>query len=59
MNDKDTPPTGKMRNFIQGLDRPTALAIGRDDALYIADMRGGKADPEFPGTIYRVWYAGK
>lgn len=46
-------------DFIQGLDRPVALALGPDGALYVADMRGGKADPEFPGAIYRVSYQGK
>lgn len=47
----------KARAFIQGVDRPTALAVGPDGALYIADMRGGKADPDFPGVILRVSYA--
>lgn len=46
-------------DFVQGLDRPVALALGPDGAMYIADMRGGKADPEFPGAIYRVSYQGK
>ena len=49
----------KTDSFVEGLDRPTALAIGPDGALYIADMRGGKADADFPGAIYRVTYEGK
>lgn len=51
---------GKMvwdvRDFADGLDRPVALTVGPDGAMYIADMRGGKADPEAPGAIYRVSY---
>jgi glucose/arabinose dehydrogenase len=46
----------ELHDFISGLDRPIALAVGPDGALYIADMRGGKADPEAPGAIYRVTY---
>lgn len=47
------------RAFATGLDRPTALAVGPDGALYVADMRGGKADPEAPGALYRIFYDGK
>lgn len=57
--DEEGKKVWKTRSFVEGLDRPTALAIGPDGALYIADMRGGKADPEFPGAIYRVTYVGK
>ncbi len=46
----------ELHDFISGLDRPVALTLGPDGALYIADMRGGKADPEAPGAIYRVTY---
>jgi glucose/arabinose dehydrogenase len=56
---KASARTWQTRSFVQGLDRPTALLVGKDGALYIADMRGGKADPEFPGVIYRVSYVGK
>ena len=49
----------KTLSFIEGLDRPTAMAVGPDGALYVADMRGGKADPDVPGAIYRVTYEGK
>lgn len=48
-----------VRDFADGLDRPVALAIGPDGALYIADLRGGKADPEAPGAIYRISYNGQ
>lgn len=54
--EKDGATTWEMRDFMDGLDRPVALAVGPDGALYIADMRGGKADPEAPGVIYRVTY---
>lgn len=47
----------EMREFVTGLDRPVAVAVGPDGALYIADMRGGKADPDEPGAIYRVSYS--
>lgn len=52
--DKEDKPTWKVEDFVHGIDRPTALAVGPDGAVYIADMRGGKADPEFPGVIFRV-----
>lgn len=48
----------KIRNFIEGLDRPIALTLGPDGALYVADMRGGKGDANFPGAIYRITYTG-
>jgi glucose/arabinose dehydrogenase len=53
-DEQDGEQVWKMRGFVQGLDRPTALAVGPDGALYIADMRGGKADPQAPGAIYRI-----
>lgn len=46
-------------DFVKGLDRPVALASGPDGALYIADMRGGKADADAPGAIYRITYSGE
>jgi len=55
-DEKDGKRIWKMRNFVEGLDRPVALTVGSDGALYIADMRGGKGDPEFPGAIYRVTF---
>lgn len=48
----------KIRNLIEGLDRPVALTVGPDGALYVADMRGGKAAADFPGAIYRITYMG-
>ncbi len=54
--DAEGKPNWTMYDFIQGLDRPVALAVGPDGALYIADMRGGKADSDAPGAIYRVSY---
>lgn len=48
-----------VKPFLGGLDRPIAVTVGPDGALYIADMRGGKADPEAPGTIYKLEYVGK
>lgn len=46
--------TWHVKDFLRGIDRPTALAVGPDGAVYIADMRGGKADPQYPGVIFRV-----
>lgn len=57
--DQDGSTVWNMRDFIDGLDRPVALVVGPDGALYIGDMRGGKADPEAPGVIYRVAYQGQ
>lgn len=45
-----------MKPFLGGFDRPVAVTVSPDSALYVADMRGGKADPEAPGAIYRVTY---
>ncbi len=59
IGDQDGKMVGRLREFISGVDRPTALSVGPDGALYIADMRGGKADPAAPGAIYRVTYKGK
>jgi glucose/arabinose dehydrogenase len=56
--EQDGKKVWKMRNFVEGLDRPIALAVGPDGSLFIADMRGGKGDAQFPGTIYRVTYKG-
>jgi glucose/arabinose dehydrogenase len=56
--DQDGKTVWRMRNFIEGLDRPTALTVGPDGAVYVADMRGGKADPDSPGAIYRITYTG-
>lgn len=56
---QDGRRTWKVRSFVDGIDRPTALAVGPDGALYIADMRGGKADPQEPGAIYRIAFTGK
>lgn len=47
-------PTWHVADFVHGVDRPTALAVGPDGAVYIADLRGGKADPQYPGVIFRV-----
>lgn len=58
-SEQDGKPVWKTRSFVQGLDHPTALAVGPDGALYIADIRGGKADENFPGAIYRVTYQGQ
>lgn len=56
---KDGKTTWVLKSFVDGLDRPTALAEGPDGTLYVADMRGGKADENFPGAIYRIRYVGK
>lgn len=59
LGEKDGKPAWQVHDFVDGLDHPTALAVGPDGAMYIADMRGGKADPEFAGAIFRVSYIGQ
>jgi glucose/arabinose dehydrogenase len=55
---KDGVTTFTMQPFLGGLDRPVALAVDADGALYVADMRGGKADPDAPGMIYKIEFVG-
>ncbi len=56
--EEEGKPVWRSRNFIEGLDRPVALTVGPDGAVYVADMRGGKAAPDFPGAIYRITFTG-
>lgn len=59
LGEKEGNPAWQVHDFVDGLDRPTALAVGPDGALYVADMRGGKADPDFAGAIFRISYVGQ